>query len=212
MCGRLPAIRNGRVDLSGTAVGSTATYSCDQGFLLVGEATRRCQLNGEWTGNEPFCRCTCLIITSCAKKSLQLLKTGFYSKLANYNTDHCSIRILACSYRMLVWGCMSDCHPYLVSMHFSSPFILYLFHARCLDDGHLPMRASYWCAVVECDQLRDIQNGRVVLTGTAVGSRASYTCSRGYLLVGDAVRNCQANGEWSGSEPVCKSKIQDNQI
>lgn len=67
MCGRLPAIRNGRVDLSGTAVGSTATYSCDQGFLLVGEATRRCQLNGEWTGNEPFCRCTCLIIRSCTK-------------------------------------------------------------------------------------------------------------------------------------------------
>lgn len=120
MCGRLPAIRNGRVDLSGTAVGSTATYSCDQGFLLVGEATRRCQLNGEWTGNEPFCRCTCLIITSCAKKSLQLLKTGFYFKLANY-TDHCSIPILACSYRMLVWGCMSNCHPYLVSMHFPLP-------------------------------------------------------------------------------------------
>jgi len=71
---------------------------------------------------------------------------------------------------------------------------------------------THWCAVVECDQLRDIQNGRVVLTGTTVGSRASYTCNRGYLLVGDAVRKCQANGEWSGNEPVCKSKIQDNQI
>ena len=54
-CDRLSDIRNGRVDLTGTSVGSTATYSCNQGFALIGGATRTCQSNGEWSGEEPFC-------------------------------------------------------------------------------------------------------------------------------------------------------------
>ena len=34
-------------------------------------------------------------------------------------------------------------------------------------------------------------------------SSANYTCSSGFMLVGDATRNCQSDGSWSGSEPLC---------
>ena len=54
-CERLPGISNGRVDLSGRTVGSTATYTCNQGFVLVGSSTRICQSNGQWSGSEPSC-------------------------------------------------------------------------------------------------------------------------------------------------------------
>ena len=54
-CGRLPNPRNGRVSLSGTGFGSTATYSCVKGFTLVGGRTRTCQANGAWSGKAPFC-------------------------------------------------------------------------------------------------------------------------------------------------------------
>ena len=61
-------------------------------------------------------------------------------------------------------------------------------------------------AVIQCDRLPDIANGQVELTGTTVGSVATYRCNKGFILVGTEIRLCQANGEWSGREPVCRGK------
>ena len=54
-CGDLANPRNGRVDLSGTTFGSTATYSCNQDYMLDGPRTRNCQADGSWSGREPTC-------------------------------------------------------------------------------------------------------------------------------------------------------------
>ncbi len=56
MCEALPGIANGQVELSGTFVSATATYTCDSGYILEGGSRRRCQNNGKWTGTEPSCR------------------------------------------------------------------------------------------------------------------------------------------------------------
>lgn len=64
-CGPLPDIANGKVVIApDTRLGSTATYSCNAGFNLVGADTRRCQASGQWSGQEP----------SCERKSLGLDK------------------------------------------------------------------------------------------------------------------------------------------
>ncbi len=57
-CPDLSDIANGRVSLSGNSVGSRATYSCAAGFGLVGISPRICQLNGQWSGEEPSCQGT----------------------------------------------------------------------------------------------------------------------------------------------------------
>ena len=54
-CGSLQGPQDGQVVLSGTIFGSTATYSCNSGFVLLGDKTRRCQANGEWSGLVPLC-------------------------------------------------------------------------------------------------------------------------------------------------------------
>ena len=43
-----------------------------------------------------------------------------------------------------------------------------------------------------------------VTNNTAVNSQAIYTCSSGFALVGQSSRICQANGTWSGEEPLCE--------
>lgn len=53
-CPDLSPPRNGSVDF-GTRVGETANYSCSTGLMLVGNMTRQCQSNGEWSGIEPRC-------------------------------------------------------------------------------------------------------------------------------------------------------------
>lgn len=54
-CPYLDDPTNGRVSLSGSTAGATATYTCNQGFILLGNEMRICQSNGEWEGVAPIC-------------------------------------------------------------------------------------------------------------------------------------------------------------
>ena len=40
-------------------VGEQARYSCNPGLVLVGEETRLCRADGEWSGEEPRCSVQC---------------------------------------------------------------------------------------------------------------------------------------------------------
>ena len=56
-CGNLTDPANGQVDHSaGTTNGQTAVYSCNTGYNLVGESSRTCQAEGDWSGSAPTCQ------------------------------------------------------------------------------------------------------------------------------------------------------------
>ena len=59
-------------------------------------------------------------------------------------------------------------------------------------------------AVVNCGQLQAPTNGIVRVSGSTEGSTATYSCISGYSLVGNILRQCQSNGEWSGTQPFCE--------
>ena len=59
--------------------------------------------------------------------------------------------------------------------------------------------------IITCQRLIDPRNGDVNLSGLKVGSKATYSCDRGFQLRGNQVRKCQANGQWSGRNPFCQS-------
>ena len=138
-CGDLDDPTNGQVLLNGITFGSTATYTCDPGFILTGAMERICQANGNWSGNEPTCE----------------------GQLIQYT--------------------------------------IYVYSCSSLE--------IYCHIIVNCGDLNDPNNGQVSLNGTILGSIATYTCDPGFNLTGDMERTCQANGDWSGSEPVCQSQF-----
>lgn len=46
----------GRVNIPSLTQGSTATYSCNEGYMLVGDSTRTCEASAMWTGIAPVCQ------------------------------------------------------------------------------------------------------------------------------------------------------------
>ena len=140
-CDILEPPSDGQVSQTGTLAGSVATYSCNQGFTLVGEETRVCQANGEWSDEEPFCKGKPVVWVSRATSA--------------------------------AW-----------------PFWALLFLSIGLICGSLP----------------NPKNGQVTFGSTRVGSSATYRCDKGFVLVGKSSRVCQANGEWSSTEPQCQRK------
>lgn len=59
---------------------------------------------------------------------------------------------------------------------------------------------------VDCGHLDYPDKGSVTLSGTQLGSKASYYCTEGYVLIGESERVCLASREWSGVAPTCRSK------
>ena len=37
---------------------------------------------------------------------------------------------------------------------------------------------------------------------------AEYECNTGYVLIGDATRICDCNGQWSGSDVTCEGILE----
>jgi hypothetical protein len=55
ICPSLSMGSNGRWSATEFTPGSTATYTCYEGYELVGNATRTCLDSGKWSGTEPQC-------------------------------------------------------------------------------------------------------------------------------------------------------------
>lgn len=57
--------------------------------------------------------------------------------------------------------------------------------------------------MISCGSLSFPPNGNKIGTLTVFGATAIFTCNTGYTLVGSHVRECLANGLWSGTETRC---------
>ena len=64
-------------------------------------------------------------------------------------------------------------------------------------------------AEIVCEKLNNPDNGVVEFTSTIFGSIATYTCNEGFVLNGNKKRECTVTGKWSGIEPSCYRKIQN---
>ena len=55
-CGGLVSPANGVVSTpAGTTFPAEATYSCNEGYVLSSDATRKCEASKKWSGTSPSC-------------------------------------------------------------------------------------------------------------------------------------------------------------
>ena len=56
LCPDLSNPANGMVTVMGTSVGDTASYTCNDGFELIGSMSVTCTSDGTWSDEPPMCR------------------------------------------------------------------------------------------------------------------------------------------------------------
>ncbi|XP_052129856.1 uncharacterized protein LOC113208025 [Frankliniella occidentalis] len=179
-CGKPEQPPNSTMVASSFNVGATIEYSCDEGHLLVGPATRTCLPTGFYDEFPPVC------------KSIQCgfpadISHGSY-RLLNGTVSYLSRVLYSCQdgFRMLGRALLT-CD---IDERWNGP----------------PPK----CQAIECEEPTAIPNGRAVLktNSTRVGSVVEYGCStRGYKLLGPKTITCLPTGQWSQDPPVCKEDV-----
>uniref|UniRef100_A0A8D0BPV5 CUB and Sushi multiple domains 1 n=1 Tax=Salvator merianae TaxID=96440 RepID=A0A8D0BPV5_SALMN len=178
-CGIPESPGNGSVWGNEFILGSKVIYECNEGFRIESsqQTTAVCQEDGLWSnkGRPPPCKpVTCPNIDS-------LL------------SEHVIWRLISGSANEFGAQVMLSCSPgyYLEGQR----LMLCKTNGTWSNADERPV-----CKVISCGSLPSPPNGNKIGTLTVYGATAIFTCNTGYTLVGSHVRECLANGLWSGSE------------
>ncbi|WAQ97894.1 CSMD3-like protein [Mya arenaria] len=228
-CGNLTSPINGDVLYTATLFDDCATYSCNDGYEVVGErhcgplynpddgrviysnttygsqATFECDVGYEGVGASQI---VCLSNASWSESSpfCRIKDCGHPVSPKNGNVAYEDTEFQA----IAQYTCDTDCFdPHKPSngtvMYVSTTYESHSQY-KCDDGFDLIGGSLSTCTAHECPVPDGINNGLVNYTAHEFMSVVAYECYPGYVLVGDATRTCESNGNWSSVHPVCTIK------
>ncbi|KAF0314296.1 CUB and sushi domain-containing protein 3 [Amphibalanus amphitrite] len=174
-CGQPPEPTHGTRTLNGgTLLGDVATFSCPEGYTMIGSRSRSCLSDGTWSGEPTQCS-----LIDCGEPEVPAdsYVTGYGFHVNSSVEYHCDDGFLLegeAVRECRLDGTWSGQPPTCRFVDCSRPFALLHGDVQYLSGG------------------------------TSLGSELQYSCSRNYQLVGEPIRVCQADGTWSGYAPTCE--------
>ncbi|XP_052102617.1 sushi, von Willebrand factor type A, EGF and pentraxin domain-containing protein 1-like isoform X1 [Mytilus californianus] len=146
---------------------------------MSGSASRFCQMNGVWTGTP----------VSCAVKYCGIPVTGSKSTLTYTTTSYNSVATYTCKE-----GFVSNIDK-----------ISTVKTAQCMDDKNWST-SPLDCQPVTCSHpVHSTYVQSIPVVTYVYKDVVTYQCVVGHMLgSGDLIRECQANGTWTGDQPHCK--------
>ena len=178
VCSNIQSLSNGRITIDGFKFRQYLMYDCDDGYNLVGDATRTCLETGEWSGTEPSC-----VPRMCPEP--KDIPNGWIEDW--FSLEYGSVIIYRCEPGFKLLGGGERVCGHLGEW-----------------SGQLPacVNTSQTCLVPQL-----LNSGYIAFDGNLeVGSLAWYDCNDDHELVGESERMCIENGTWSGNQPVCSPR------
>nr|XP_018670279.1 sushi, von Willebrand factor type A, EGF and pentraxin domain-containing protein 1 isoform X1 [Ciona intestinalis] len=188
------SLQNGQVSCTNNnAINSRCSFTCSPEYELVGEAILTCEddsdddLNGQWSSDAPFCR----------RK-----QCGPPPPSPDNGQMQCSDGINLGS------QCTYTCNPDYAVVGDSVSTCTDMGNGNYRFDNPAPV-----CQIKTCQPPYDIvtpSNENVTCTNSnVIHSQCTFTCHRGFELVGEAVLTCNDDsdsdpyGQWSSDAPTC---------
>ncbi|ELW72441.1 CUB and sushi domain-containing protein 3 [Tupaia chinensis] len=167
--------RESKIEHGNFTYGTVVFYDCNPGYFLFGSSVLICQPNGQW--DKPLPECISDATGTCGDPGTP----GHGSRQESDFRTKSTVRF-ACDIGYILHGSEER---------------------TCLANGSWTGRQPE-CKAVQCGNPGTTANGKVFrIDGTAFSSSVIYSCSEGYILSGPSVRQCTANGTWSGALPNC---------
>ncbi|XP_036623860.1 complement C2 [Trichosurus vulpecula] len=183
-CSRNVKILGGNFTLSnGWAPGSLLTYTCPLGRYPYPVSSRLCNSNGQWKspGASEFTKAICKSVRCPAPVAFE---NGVYSPRLSSHPVGGNVSFECEDGYILRGSPVRHCRPN--GMWDGETALCDNGAGYCRDPG-IPIGS--------------------VRTGYRfnVGDRVKYRCSEKLVLIGSEERECQGNGVWSGTEPICRA-------
>uniref|UniRef100_A0A8C0UA60 CUB and Sushi multiple domains 1 n=1 Tax=Cyanistes caeruleus TaxID=156563 RepID=A0A8C0UA60_CYACU len=191
-CSLNPTLRNGGIiNKTGGPAGSKVRYYCKPGYRMIGRNNATCRMSQIWW-----------------KNNFNYYKWDMSTNLCFlfqwWDTVSCGIpespgngSVIGNEFTLgsrLIYECNEGFK--LESSQQAT--------AVCQEDGLWSNKGRPpVCKFISCGGLPSPPNGNKIGTLTVYGATAIFTCNTGYTLVGSHVRECLANGLWSGTETQC---------
>ncbi|XP_066302889.1 sushi, von Willebrand factor type A, EGF and pentraxin domain-containing protein 1-like [Branchiostoma lanceolatum] len=212
-----------------TFYGDTVIYTCSEGYELTGITARICQADQQWSGTEPICqKMKCPMFDPPPNGGVN--GTNHYGDIVvfdcNIGYELVGSQQRTCQSSQQWSGTQPYCErkqcPQLtVPAHGSANGGIYNGDtaAYSCDPGYALMGSSIrtcqadgqWggmqptCNKKQCLLLQAPTNGSIT-GGNFYGEQVFYSCDSGFDLVGTPIRICEANQQWSGTQPSCTKK------
>ncbi|XP_032923849.1 P-selectin isoform X5 [Catharus ustulatus] len=161
--------------------GSTCAFSCQKGFVLMGQESHECTATGSWTGNTPHCEAiTCPVLSAPAQGEL--------------NCSHL--------HGDFTFGslCAFSCQKGFALVGSDS--------LKCTAMGTWTGDAPR-CEAIKCSALTAPKMGQAACSHLhgefTFGSTCAFSCQKGFVLMGPESRECTAMGTWTGDPTQCKA-------
>ncbi|NWH18091.1 C4BPA protein, partial [Grus americana] len=164
------------------AVGTVLNYKCRPGYTMARDKLPRvtCLSYSNWSSDSDFC-----IGKSCGPPDIA---NGIF----HYTTD-------------LLFGATIT---YTCNVGYR---LVGKQSARCeLKNNEVSWDNTPYCAIIPCLPPPEIKNGQLINRDRdfTFGMAVTYSCNKGFALIGDATIHCTTDGEfqgiWSSPAPECK--------
>ncbi|XP_026693188.2 sushi, von Willebrand factor type A, EGF and pentraxin domain-containing protein 1-like isoform X4 [Ciona intestinalis] len=211
---------------------STCTFTCDEGYELIGSVARNCQMNKRWSGGIVTCRqitCTELLppthgTISCSQRNTFQSTCTFicengYDPIGSASRkcqeSHswtgldvtCSL-VTCTDLNDLQNGEMTctDSNNFWSDCTFScnDGYNLVGSNVRTCRADHAWTGNAALCVLVTCPDLNEPKHGRKKCADSNnFDSECIFICDIGYTMHGTSSRTCQSDGNWTGKHVSC---------
>ena len=240
ICPEPDQIENGVVRGSARRFEDSIVYECKPGHTLLGAMIRKCDMNGEWSNDEPYCA-----LVTCP--DLPKIPHGLFDAELRIPGEKARLKCdlgwiisgnnnVTCNSNGIWQGIMPRCIPAFCVIDISvtnaslpsrvaenyevgSSLTWSCVDGQrmegsntitCLPNGEWDLDPPT-CHINKCEDVLRLENG--VIFGTKNNSKTlevRFSCDNGYHKIMDSHLKCSLNGKWTGNTPICSKKICSN--